>query len=382
MSHRFKVQRVHTHRMFEETKDEYFKHLEIALSVPESNNGVYCRKVEDLLCDFYNIPYANLTTSGTSALTQIALVKGVKPGDEIIATGYTCSNAIMAYTILGASIKFCDVNMYGVMNPDHIKELIGPKTKFIAATGMFGNPIDWDLIKTIAFENDLIVLSDIAQSQNTDYKGKPVALLDNMSMISLGRQKEIPIYGTYGAVLFKSEHFKESLDAARLCGMSKKTLFGRKKVSYMGMNGEPSEDKAVACYVSMLNAHKWLDRRIETAALYEDLFKEFGIKTLDTPYYTSTSSYQKFIVFVKDRKKVYDLMIEAGIPVYDHYPENFANNPVFSNKEMDKNYPVVEHLMQHTLSLPIDSWITANEVSFVAETLNKVLESNNLYYEH
>ena len=75
-------------------------------------------------------------------------------------------------------------------------------------------------------------------------------------------------------------------------------------------------------------------------------------------------------------------MIEAGIPVYDHYPENFANNPIFSTEELKKHYPVVEHLMQHTLSLPIDSWITAKEVSIVAETLDKVLESNNLYYEH
>jgi dTDP-4-amino-4,6-dideoxygalactose transaminase len=375
----FRVSRVHTHRMFEETKHLYFEHLEKALSVPESNNGVYCRKVEELICDFYGLPFANLTTSGTIALTQLALVKGVKPGDEIIATGYTCSNAIMAYSVLGASIKFCDINMHGVIDPDLIKPLIGPKTKYIAATGMFGNPVDWDTIKKIAIDNDLIILSDIAQSQNTDYKGTPVSQLDDMSMINFGRQKEIPVYGTYAAIVYKSDKYKDALDAARLCGMSRRTLYGRNKISHLGVNGEPSEDKAVACYISMLNAHKWLERRRQTAALYEDLFMKYGIKTLDKPDYTSSSSYQKFIVFVKDRKKVYDLMLKEGIPVYDHYSENLATSPILSS-DNSAQFPTIDHFMSHTLSLPIDSWITSEEVSLIAETLDKVLDQNEQYY--
>lgn len=371
------VKRVNTERMFLEIKDDYFYHLEKALSVSETSNGIYCKKVEEMLVDFYGVKFAKLTVNATSALIQMALIHKLKAGDEVIVTPYTCSHAIMPFKVVGASLVFCDINKYGVIDVDKIESLISNKTKAIAATGMFGNPVDFDKIKSLAQKYNLKIISDISQSQNTDYKGAPVAHQTEFCAISFGRQKEIPVFGTYGAVLGINADLDPCVNSARLCGMGYKNLLGRAKVSSIGINGEPHEDKAVAVYISMLNAEKWLKRRKQVANYYEEQLSYQNITTLPTPVYTSSSSYQKFIVLVKNKYLVFDEMKKRGIEVQDHYPENLAQNPIISSQTKD-SFSNTDFLLYNSISLPIDAWLTDEEISYVINNLIDIVDQNEL----
>ena len=81
------IQDCNTNRMYEEVATQYHAYLEDALTRPKTFDGYYCRLVEEELCKAFNVENAALTTSGSLALSQIALAKGLKAGDEKVILG-------------------------------------------------------------------------------------------------------------------------------------------------------------------------------------------------------------------------------------------------------------------------------------------------------
>lgn len=369
---KFKVKRLNTERMFNETKDEYFRHLEIALSKSKSADGYYCKLVEELLCGHFSVPYASLTTSGSIALSQIALSYGLKPGDEVITSPYTAAGAFMPIALLGCKLKFVDINKYGVINEDLIQNSITPKTKAISAIGAFGNSPDYNKILKIAEKNNLIILNDICQCQHSIYKDQPVSTITGSCFISFGRTKEIPIYGTYGAVLYKDSDLRDKLLSTKYNGWNLGTNESIRYYKSIGTNGEPSEDKAVACYISLLNSKNWLQNRYHRAELYRALCEKYGIKVLPIPSYNEFSTYQKFIILVKDRMLVYNKLAEEGIQCHINYFENAAYNYVFPQQK--NSFNVVDAFVKNSLTLPLDPWITSEEVKLVIEKLVQIVD--------
>ena len=361
------VKRINTERMFNEIKHDYFKHLEIALSKSESNDGIYCKKVEEQLCELFDVNYACLTTSCSLALSQISLSYGLSPGDEVIVTPYACGGAIMPYAVIGCKLKFCDLNEYGIIDGKKLQDIITVNTKAVVSTGMWGISTDFDYFK----ETGLPIIGDIAQCTFAKYKGTPTAKLYKMSAISFGRQKEVPIFGTYGAILYHDESYKDILGATKFNGNRR----GGRYFERLGFNGEPSEDKAVACYITLKNIDVWRARRISIAQHYNYLFDKYGIKYLTNPDY-STNSYQKYLVFVKNKELVRQKLLEEGIQAHAHYSENAAKNSVFGKS--DNDYSQLEWFMNNTLSLPIDPWFTDQEIEYVASRLAKILEEHDL----
>lgn len=369
---KFKVKRLNTERMFKETKSEYFKHLEIALSKSKSADGHYCKLVEELLCERFQVSNSSLTTSGSIALSQIALSYELKPGDEIISSPYTAAGAFMPLAILGCKLKFVDINDFGVLDETLIEKAISSKTVAISAIGAFGNSPDYDKILSLAKKYNLHILNDICQCQHSLFKGTPVSTLTKSSFISFGRTKEIPIYGTYGAVLYNDDNLKEKLLAAKYNGWNLGTNESIRYFKLIGTNGEPSEDKAVACYISLLNADKWLQNRFELANLYLDLCNKYGIKVLPVPTYNKFSTYQKFIILVRDRMLVYNKLAEQGIQCHINYFENAAYSPIFEKQHY--KYNKVDEFVQTSLTLPLDPWITVAEIKLVMEKLVSIVD--------
>ena len=368
----FKVKRLNTERMFEETKEMYFKHLEIALSKSKSADGYYCNLVEELLCEHFNVPYASLTTSGSIALSQIALSLGLRPGDEVITSPYTAAGAFMPIALLGCKLNFVDINRYGVINEDLLESSITSKTKAISAIGAFGNSPDYDKILIFARKHNLLILNDICQCQHSIYNDQPVSTITDSCFISFGRTKEIPIYGTYGAVLFKDLNLKEKLSSTKYNGWNLGTNESVRYYKSIGTNGEPSEDKAVACYVSLLNSDKWLQRRYQHGQLYRELCVKNGITVLPIPPYNKFSTYQKFIVLVKDRMLVYKKLADEGIQCHINYFENAAYNSVFPKQT--NSFNVVDTFVNNSLTLPLDPWITTEEINLVVDKLVQVVD--------
>ena len=72
-------------------------------------DGAFTAKCHKWLKEYYDIPSAYLTTSGTSALEMAALLCDIKEGDEVLLPSFTFCSTADAFVQRGAKLVFCDI---------------------------------------------------------------------------------------------------------------------------------------------------------------------------------------------------------------------------------------------------------------------------------
>jgi len=142
------------------------------------------KELEEAICQTFGSKYAQLTSSGTSALTTAMSALGIGYGDEIITPSFTFVASFEAILSVGAVPVFVDVDDTLTLNPDAVRKAITPKTKAIMPVHMCGSMADIDALVAICKEHKLILLEDACQSIGATYKGKHVGTIGDAGTFS------------------------------------------------------------------------------------------------------------------------------------------------------------------------------------------------------
>ena len=132
------------------------------------------KELETTICDTFGSTYAQLTSSGTSALTTVMAALGIGAGDEIIMPCFTFVASFEAVLSVGAIPVLVDIDESLTLDPEAVRNAITHKTKCVMPVHMCGSMADLDALQTICKEHDLILLEDACQSIGAKYKGKYV----------------------------------------------------------------------------------------------------------------------------------------------------------------------------------------------------------------
>ncbi len=109
------------------------------------------------------------TGSGTDALHLAYLLAGLKKGDEVISTIFTCTATNIPLLYLGCKIKFADVDLNTMnISVESVKKLITKKTKAIVCVHYGGLPCDLDELHKLAKKNNIKIIEDAAQAMGAD----------------------------------------------------------------------------------------------------------------------------------------------------------------------------------------------------------------------
>jgi 8-amino-3,8-dideoxy-alpha-D-manno-octulosonate transaminase len=135
------------------------------------------KELEKAICDKFGCQYAQLTSSGTSALTTAMAALGIGYGDEIIMPAFTFVASFEAVLSVGAVPVLVEVDETLTLNPGAVRRAITTKTKCIMPVHMCGSMADLDALQEICKEHDLILLEDACQSIGASYKGKMVGTI-------------------------------------------------------------------------------------------------------------------------------------------------------------------------------------------------------------
>jgi len=84
----------------------------------------------------------------------------------------------------------------------------------------------------------------------------------------------------------------------------------------------------------------------------------------------ATSAFAQYSIRVKDRDKVQAKLKEAGIPTAVHYPMPLHLQECFAYlgyKEGD--FPISEIISNEIMSLPMNPYLSDDEISYIATTL-------------
>jgi 8-amino-3,8-dideoxy-alpha-D-manno-octulosonate transaminase len=130
------------------------------------------KELEAAICSFFGSQYAQLTSSGTAALTTAMSALGIGYGDEIITPAFTFVASFEAILSVGAVPVLVDVDDTLTLNPDAVRKAITPKTKAVMPVHMCGSMADMDALQAICEEHNLFLLEDACQSIGGSYKGK------------------------------------------------------------------------------------------------------------------------------------------------------------------------------------------------------------------
>src|SRR3954462_8669607 len=89
------------------------------------------KELENEICKKFGSEYAQLTSSGTAALTTAMAALGIGDEDEVIMPTFTFVASFEAVLSVGAIPVLVDVNESLTLDPQAVKNAITPKTKCI-----------------------------------------------------------------------------------------------------------------------------------------------------------------------------------------------------------------------------------------------------------
>lgn len=142
------------------------------------------KELEEEICKKFGCQYAQLTSSGTSALTTIMAALGIGAGDEIIMPCFTFVASFESVLSVGAIPVMVDVDDTLTVNPEAVRKAITPKTKAIMPVHMCGSMADLDALIAICKEHKLILLEDACQSIGASFKGKALGTIGDAGTFS------------------------------------------------------------------------------------------------------------------------------------------------------------------------------------------------------
>jgi 8-amino-3,8-dideoxy-alpha-D-manno-octulosonate transaminase len=158
------------------------------------------KELEEAICKKFGSKYAQLTSSGTSALTTALAALGVGAGDEVIMPSFTFVASFEAVLSVGAIPVLADVDETLTLNPSAVQKAITSKTKCVMPVHMCGSMADLDALVAICKQHNLVLLEDACQSIGASYKGKYLGTIGNAGTFSFDFVKTITC-GEGGAVL-------------------------------------------------------------------------------------------------------------------------------------------------------------------------------------
>src|SRR6476659_6799397 len=170
------------------------------------------KELEEAICKRFGTKHAQLTSSGTSALTTALAAVGVGAGDEVLMPSFTFVASFEAVLSVGAVPVLADIDETLTLNPHAVRKAITPRTKCIMPVHMCGSMANMDALKQICTEHNLLLLEDACQSIGARYKGKYVGTIGNAGTFSFDFVKTITC-GEGGAVMTNDEDIYIKCDA-------------------------------------------------------------------------------------------------------------------------------------------------------------------------
>jgi 8-amino-3,8-dideoxy-alpha-D-manno-octulosonate transaminase len=170
------------------------------------------KELEAAICKTFDVKYAQLTSSGTSALTTALAILGIGAGDEVIMPTFTFVASFEAVLSVGAVPVLVDVDETLTLDPAAVRRAITPRTKCVMPVHMCGSMADLDALQAICKEHQLVLLEDACQSIGATYKGKFLGTIGQAGTFSFDFVKTITC-AEGGAVMTNSEDLYTKADA-------------------------------------------------------------------------------------------------------------------------------------------------------------------------
>ena len=284
-------------------------------------------ELEKAVCNTFGTKYAQLTSSGTAALTTAMVAFNIGVGDEVIMPTFTFVASFEAVLSIGAIPVLVDVDETLTLDPEAVRAALTPKTRCIMPVHMCGSMADLNALKSICEENDLILLEDACQAIGGTYKGKKLGTIGHAGTFSFDFVKTITC-GEGGVVMTDSEDIYLKCDAYTDHGHDHKGVDrGADLHPFIGYNYRISELHAAVGLAQIRKLDTFLSIQKKNQSLLKEILSQvpgLTFRTVPDPQGDSCSFLSWFLPTADLTEAVVEEMKTQGILAGNFYW--FKNN--------------------------------------------------------
>lgn len=217
--------------------------------------------------------HAVALSSGTAALHLALLDLGIGPGDLVATSTMTFAATTNAITYTGAEPVFIDSDATGQMSPELLESALedldaeGRPASAVLTVDLLGHPVDHNRIAEIADRYGIPVVSDAAESQGAEYKGRPTTSFGISAIVSFNGNK---IMTTSGGGAFLTDDADAAARVRYLATQARQPVTHYEHTD-IGYNYRLSNLLAAVGRVQLERLPVMIERRREIRGLYTQL---------------------------------------------------------------------------------------------------------------
>ncbi len=230
--------------------------------------GPRTQEFEEAFAEYVGVDHAVMVSSCTAALHLAFAALDLGPGDEVIVPSLTFVATASAAAHTGATPRFADIEAVDrpVIDPDHVRALIGPRTRAICVVHYAGYPCDMESLTQLADRHGLALIEDCAHAPGARTATGVVGSLGDAGCFSFFSNKNL-VTGEGGMITTRSARTAERARLLRAHGMTT-TSWDRERghassydVVARGFNYRPSEIEAALGLVQLAKLDAMQERR-------------------------------------------------------------------------------------------------------------------------
>lgn len=351
--------------------------IDAAIAVLESGMlraAARCEELERRFAEMSDARHGLTCSNGTTAL-QLAYGALFSAGDEILVPAWTYIATVSMVVAAGCTPVFVDCREDTFqMDPADAARKVTPRTRGIAATHLYGCPVDVDAFQSIAAKHGLRVVYDAAQSHLARYGGHGIGAFGDAVTYSFYATKNLGT-GEGGLLTVNDDALAREIGLLRSHGETEKYLHERVGFNYR-MNDITG---AIGC--------SRLDRlpaetaaRQSAAGRFDSILADIDGLAAPTVTPKAEAVWHLYTVkmdlsrFTCTRDEFCAALKAEGVPTAVHYPRATVDQPALVPWNRHDT-PVASSLSARVFCLPMHHALTEEHFRVIEGSLRKVAEA-------
>ena len=322
--------------------------------------GESVSKFEEDFAEYTGVKHAVSVSSGNSAL-QISLMalgiadnsKVVTPTNSFIASA-NCIRMTNAHPILAdIDLKDGGIDVSGITQ----------SVDAIIPVHIYGNPCNFDSVKTFAEEQKIPIVEDACQAHGAVYKNRKVGSLSDVGCFSFYPTKNMTVGGDGGMTTTNNEEIAQKISSIRDNGRKTKNEFDK-----LGFTMRLNTVNAAIGRIQLKHLDEKNSRRREIVSIYKKNLVEDCILPENE---NGKSVYHQIVIRHSKRNEIRKELTDNDIGSAIYYETPIHLQPIY--QEYGYKLPNSEKFSKEVMSLPSYPQLTDEQILVICEHVNKII---------
>ena len=351
------------------------------------STGPRVRQFERNFAAYTGAPHALALSSCTAALHLSLVVSEITSGDEVVTTPLTFCATANAVVHVGATPIFADIDPITLnLRPDAVEAVLTPRTRAIIPVHFGGRPADMLAFEQLARPRGIVLIEDAAHCVEGIESGRKVGAIGDFTCFSFYATKNVTT-GEGGMVTTRHAEAAEKMRIASLHGMDRDAWAryapgarSQYDVRMAGFKYNMMDLQAAIGLQQLARVDAMHARRQAIAARYDQAFAELPLQLPAPPAPDMVHAHHLYPVLVDPRlagvtrDELQERLRERGISTSIHFRALHLHSFYRERFGFERGmFPVAEMVSDQTLSLPLASALSDDEIDRVIEAVHECI---------